>query len=311
MKTAFFGTSDFAVPILEGLAKSLWAPALVVTTPNKKAGRGYKETEPPVKVVAEKLGIPVIQPTTLSPTPEQLQKCDLFLVAAYGKILPRELLAIPAQGSVNVHPSLLPRWRGPSPIQYTILSGDAETGVTIMLMDELVDHGPILGASPLTISSTARTPILTKELAEAGSALLLRILPEWIEGRIVPIPQHEEEMTTTKILKKEDGHIDWSKSALEIERMVRAFKPWPGAYAFWQRGGNQLRLLIVETKNRKQETSNSTDAAGTVVRMGDAIGIQTGNGVLEVTHLQLEGAKELKSEDFLRGHPGIIGSVLS
>ncbi len=315
MKIAFFGTSDFAVPILEGLAKSSWVPSLVVTTPRAQAGRGLNNTDPPVKLAAEKFGIPFVQPLTLSPTPESLQDYELFVIASYGKILPKELLKIPEHGSVNVHPSLLPRWRGASPIQYTILSGDTETGVTIMLMDELVDHGPILGSSKLAVSPAATTPILTKELSHVGSELLLRVIPGWLDGKIIPEAQNERDVTTTKILKKEDGHVAWEKSAQEIERMVRAFDPWPGAYGFWQHGENQLRLLLVNseqrTVNNEERATSSSAPTGTVIRMGEHIGVKTGDGVLVVTRLQLEGAKELNSEDFLRGHSSIIGTVLS
>ena len=313
MQIAFFGTSEFAVPILEALAKSQWRPSLVITTPDAPAGRSKILRPPPVKSAAERLGIPVVQPAELSPIPPALsaELFDLFIVAAYGKILPPELLIIPKHGALNVHPSLLPHWRGPSPIQYTILNGDADTGVTIILMDEKVDHGPIIRNAKFKIqNSKLTTPELTEQLAKIGADLLLKAIPEWLGGTIELEPQNELQATYAPKLKREDGHIDWSRPALELERMVRAFNPWPGAYAFWQKNGDRVRLAVESTEAKGQK-SKVKGLVGTVFEHDGALGVQTGDGVLAIERLRPEGKKSMHVQEFLRGHPAIVGAVLT
>ncbi|MBI4132688.1 MAG: methionyl-tRNA formyltransferase [Candidatus Sungbacteria bacterium] len=313
MRIAFFGTSEFAVPILEAMAQGPWRPVLVITTPDAPAGRGRILKPPPAKDTADRLGIPVIQPGTLSPIPPAFsaELFDFFIVAAYGKILPPGLLKIPKSGSLNVHPSLLPRWRGPSPIQYAILNGDTETGVTVMVMDEKVDHGPILKSSKVKVqSSKVTTPELTRKLSKLGADLLLETIPDWLAGRIRPVAQDESQATYSKILRKEDGHIDWLKSAQEIEREVRAFTPWPGAYAFWQRGVNRLRLAVEGAEAKSQRVKDKGQRAGAVFEDNRALGVETGDGVLVIERLRPAGRKPMSGEDFLRGYPDIVGSVL-
>ena len=309
LRIVFWGTSDFAVPILNRLAVSPFRPALAVTTPDAPAGRGRKFTPPPLKEAALKLGVPVIQPDKLTPNPYPLSaRFDLFIVAAYGKILPAELLAIPRFGSLNVHPSLLPHWRGPSPVQFAILNGDIETGVTIMLMDEKMDHGPVIRCQKSDIrNQKLTTPQLTKRLAELGAELLLEKIPEWLGGKITPQPQDESQATYSKLLHKEDGHVDWSKSAAEIERMVRAFKPWPGAYAFWNRGQSRLRLAMEEA----DVTDNGPDCKiGEVFDCGGNLGIKTSQGALMALKVKLEGKATAAGRDFLAGYRAIIGAIL-
>lgn len=311
MNIVFFGTSEFACGILEKLTESPWRPALVISTPDTPAGRGMSTKPPPVKLMAERLGIAVIQPVRLSPIPYPLTSAtDLFIVAAYGAILPPELLKVPKYGNLNIHPSLLPRWRGPSPIQYTILHSDAATGVSIILMDEAVDHGPIVSTRIWNIESrkiTARE--LSKQLSELGAELLLEVIPNWLNGTITPVPQDESRATYSTILKKENGRIDWSQSADAIERMVRAFIPWPGAYAFWKKNDNQVRLVIEDAEARVMSEQRG-GGAGTVVEQYDGFGVVTGKDVLVVKRLKPAGGTSMPAEDFLRGHPTIIGSVL-
>lgn len=309
LKVVFWGTSDFAVPILDRLAASPFRPFLVVSTPDKPAGRGREIKSPPVKLAAERLGIPAIQPAKLSPNPYPLSsRPDLFIVAAYGKILPAGLLAIPRFGALNIHPSLLPRWRGPSPVQFAILNGDTEAGVTIMLMDEKMDHGPIIKKLKIKNQNSKLTaPELKRELAEVGADLILDVIPDWVAGQIVPQPQDESRATYSKLLKKEDGHVDWSKSAVEIERMVRAFQPWPGAYAFWNRGQSKLILAIEEA----EVADGGQDCKiGEVFECGGGLGIKTSQGVLMALKVKLEGKATAPGQDFLGGHRAIIGAVL-
>jgi len=268
---------------------------------------------PAVKAAAERFGIAVIQPQRLAPIPPALiaQEWALFIVAAYGNILPAELLKIPMHGCLNVHPSLLPRWRGPAPVQYAILHGEAETGVTIMLMDEQVDHGPIIKSSKFKVqSSKVTTPELTCCLAEMGAELLLETIPEWLAGTITPQPQDESRATYSKLLKKEDGHIDWSRPAEEIEPMVRAFQPWPVAYTFWHRNENQLRLAVEAATVGNLESRIQNLEAGTVFEFNGKIGVRCGKGALVLKRLRPEGGRAMDGMAFLRGHPDIIGATL-
>jgi len=279
-KIVFFGTPEFGTIILEGLIKANYKPFLVITAPDKPVGRKQILTPPPVKSLImehEAWNIPILQPEKLDSSFKfQVSglKPDLIVVAAYGQILPQEILEIPKYGCLNVHPSLLPKYRGPSPIQYTILNGDKETGLTIILMDEKIDHGPILAKREWEILNSKITyEELHNKLADLGAKLLVETIPKWIKGEIKPAPQDETRATYTKILKKEDGKIDWEKSAEEIERQVRAFTPWPGTYTIYK--GKRLKILEAETSNNQ----------------------------LIIKEVQLEGKKAMNFEEFLMGHP--------
>lgn len=337
IKIIFWGTSEFAIPALEALCAAGYSVMAVVTAPDKPAGRKQLLAPPSVKTWVMKhetwSTIPILQP-------EKLDKKfmlhassfmpDIFIVAAYGKMIPADILAIPKQGALNIHPSLLPRWRGPSPIQYTILNGDTETGVTIMKVDEKMDHGPILAGRELAISNfpkqiatqfdgASKFPIskttyseLHDVLAKLGAKLLVEILPKYCAGEITPMPQDESKATYSKLLKKEEGHIDWSCPVEEIERMVRAFNPWPGAYGFWNRNGKKLKIDIVRARvltNNQQLITNNTP--GLAQKKDGGLFIQTGNGLLEIMELQLESKKPSGTKSFLNGYPKIIGQVLT
>lgn len=311
MRIVFFGTSEFAVPALKLLAGSEWQPALVVTSPDAPAGRGLVLTPSPAKAAADLLGIPCIQPVSLMPISAGLETpADLFIVAAYGKILPPDLIALPKRGSLNIHPSLLPRWRGPSPIQSSILAGDADTGVTIMQMDEKIDHGPIVASSKFEIRGKKfAASELSEQLAERGARLLIETIPEWLAGRISAVPQDERLATYSKLLKRSDGLIDWSRPAEEIERMTRAFAPWPGAYTFWQKGRSPVRLVI-EAASTQVSPPGIAVSPGTVTCRERELAIQTGNGELIVERIKPEGGRSLDWSEFVRGHRGIHGSQL-
>ena len=317
MKIAFFGTSEFVGAIqnarfLRRLIAAGIKPALVVTAPDAPT-RGGSERPGAVRSAALEFGIPVLQPVTLEGFPGELQAhgIELSLVAAYGKILPRGLLEVPKFGSLNIHPSLLSRWRGTTPIQSAILAGDAATGVTVIQMDAEMDHGPIIAQREFPLGGRAWTaPELSDALTDLGVALLLEVLEPWALGKIVPQPQDHEAATYSRILKREDGHIDWVKPAAEIERMVRAFQPWPGAYTFWQRNGNAVRLAIERAGVENLESGIQNLESGTAFERNGGLGIRCGEGALAVERLKPEGGKSMSGEDFLRGHPGIVGAIL-
>ncbi len=247
LKIIFIGTPEFGAIILEGLIKNNLKPVLVITAPDKPVGRKQILTPPPVKTIAQKYNILIEQPKKIKNLKLKIKnlKPDLGIVAAYGHIIPQEILTIPKYGFLNVHPSLLPKYRGSSPIQFTILNGEKKSGVTIILMDEKIDHGKIISNFQFQISNKKITyPELLKELAKLGVKLLLETIPKWARGEIKPKPQNEAKAIYTKILTKEDGKIDWQKSTEELERKIRAFCPWPGSYTIWQDKGKLIKIKI-------------------------------------------------------------------
>jgi len=244
---AFFGTPHFAVCVLEEMEKGGMLPSLVVTAPDRPAGRGMKLTPPPVKVWAEKHGIPILQPEKLDKEfiySLQTTGYSLFIVAAYGKIIPKEILEIPEYGTLNVHPSLLPKYRGATPIPSAILAGDTETGVTIMLMDEKMDHGPILGTRNYELGMMENTEQLGEKLFRMGGEMLVDVIPKWVVRGIAPQEQDHDKATYTKKISKEDGLLDLNAGAEKNWRKFRAHKPWPGSYFFEDRGGKNVRMKI-------------------------------------------------------------------
>ena len=311
MKIVFIGTSEFSAIILEGLIKNNLKPVLVVTAPDKPVGRKQKLTPPPAKITAQKYNISVLQPKAVLSINNQVLsiKPDLIIVASYGQILPREILDIPKYGCLNVHPSLLPKYRGASPIQNVILSSDKETGVTIFLMDELTDHGSIVVKEKIKISAKENNETLHKKLARLAVKLLLKTIPDWVKGKIKPEVQDESKATFTKVLTRENGKIDWGKPAKEIERQVRAFYPWPGAFAFWQKGDKLLRIKILKAKIA--ETKDIKAMVGQIVlSSSQKIAVKCEEGFLEIWELQPEGKSPMTAEDFLRGNPEFIGTIL-
>ena len=315
----FWGTSEFALPSLAALTLQGYGIAAVITNPDEPAGRKAALTAPPVKTWLKNQNqqIELLQPERLDKNfRSQIADLEpqLFVVAAYGKILPKEILDIPKYGALNIHPSLLPRWRGPSPIQYAILNGDLEAGVTIIKMDEEMDHGPILaqresGISKLQITNYKPTYKEQHDrLAKLGAKLLIETLPKWVRGEITPVPQDESKATYSKILTKDGGRIDWSKSAEEIERMIRAFNLWPGAWTACSLRGQARRLRI-------SEADILADTPAGVPGMiwknsAHPLLVKTGNGCLAVKTAGIEGRKLLPAADFIRGYPELLGTVL-
>lgn len=311
MRIVFMGTPQFAVPSLEALIRSSYQIAAVYTQPDKGAGRGQQAALSPIKQLAISQGLQVVQPDSLK-VPGAVDRLasfapELIVVAAFGRILPPEVLALPKFGCLNVHPSLLPRHRGSSPIATAILQGDEVTGVTIMLLDEGMDTGPILSQREMPISADDTTGSLTVSLAQAGAQLLMETLPLWFKGEIKPRPQEESQVSYTKAIAKEDGEIDWQLSALELWRRVRAFAPWPGCYTWWR--GKRLKLGAVIPVDE-----GKSGEAGKVIALPQpapaAVGVETGDGVLGLLRVQLEGKREMPAEEFVRGQHDFVGSLL-
>ena len=294
-RVVFMGSPEFALPSLRALAAA-YEVVGVVTQPDRPAGRGKQLTAPPVKKLAAELGLPVIQPYRLR-NPEALQSLtawapDLIVVAAFGQILRQEVLDLPLHGCLNVHASLLPRWRGASPIQAAILAGDAETGVTIMRMDKGLDTGPILieRAIPIAPDDTAAT--LSDKLSTLGADILIETLPKYLSSELKPTPQPEAGATSAPILKKSDGELDAALSAEELARKVRAFNPWPGAFIVWKRQPLKVHRARIAAGNA---------ASGQHRIEGGLPAIGTADGLLILNKVQPAGKKPMSGEEFLRG----------
>lgn len=310
VRVVFMGTPQFAVPSLNALVNTGVQVVGVVTQPDKPAGRGGKVFPSPVKVRTQELGIRLFQPKGLKKEENRKflweLKPDLLVVAAYGKILPKEVLELPKFGAVNVHASLLPKYRGPSPITAAILHGDAETGVTIMKLDEGMDTGPLLEEDRVTIAPEDTTAALLPRLADLGARLLMKTLKPYLRGELFPAPQDETRATICPMLKKEDGLIDWTQPAEHIARMVRAYDPWPRTWTAW----NGQRLII--RKAISANTPRRPEAApGTVLQDTDGVRVATGEGTLLLQEVQREGRKPLPAEEFVRGCPHFVGALLA
>jgi methionyl-tRNA formyltransferase len=307
----FMGTPEFAVPSLEALIHGGYQVVAVYTQPDRKAGRGQQVASSLVKRLALSEGLDVVQidKFKVAGTVEKLAALapDLIVVAAFGLLLPPDVLNVPKLGCLNVHPSLLPRHRGASPVAAAILQGDEVTGVTIMLLDAGMDTGPILNQRELPITDEDTTGSLGIKLAQVGAQLLMDTLPLWIEERVKPRPQDDSRASYSKIIKKDDGEIDWRLSAKELWRRVRAFDPWPGCYARW----HDKRLKLVKVLPLHGEKS---DEPGKVIALPPlapvTVGVKTGDGVLGIVRLKLEGKRELSAEEFVRGQRDFIGSHL-
>ncbi len=308
MKYIFFGTPKFAAIVLEELINSGYVPEAVICNPDEPIGRKQILTSPPVKrlIADSKLPIEIFQPATkteLLAISHELStiKPDLAIIAAYGKIIQKTILDIPKYGTLNTHASLLPAYRGASPIQYAILNGDKETGITIMKIDEEVDHGPIISKSECQISNNDTYESLSQKLAILGAKLLIKIIPDYISGKIKLAEQDHSKATYTKIIKKEDGKIDWSKSAQEIERMTRAFYPWPTAWTIW----NDKILKIIEADIAGGSNNNHEIGKMFLINKKE-LSVKCGDGNLTIKKLQLEGGRILSAKEFLNGHKDFI-----
>jgi methionyl-tRNA formyltransferase len=304
----FMGTPQFAVPTLQALIDNHEVVA-VVTQPDAPAGRGKSLTPSPVKQTALLHGLPVLQPPSLKP-PEIVEELrsyapDAIVVAAFGQILRRDVLDMPPHKCINVHASLLPRWRGAAPISAAIAAGDATTGVTIMLMEAGLDSGPMLSQRDIRIDPDDTTGSLTEKLSHLGAELLIDTLPAWFDGSLTPKRQNEALVTFAPRMAKEQGRIDWSRNAEMIERHVRAMSPWPSAFTSWQ--GKQVKILRARMT---RDDARSKPPNGAVHVEYDRAFVQCDDGRLELLEVQIEGKRAMPIDVFLRGHGAFADAVL-
>lgn len=309
-RVVFMGTPDFAVPSLQALAETgEYNIVSVVTQPDRPAGRGREIRPSDVKVAAEERELPVWTPETLEQDDavERLRAMspDVGVVAAYGEILRPNVLDIPDKGFINVHASLLPKYRGAAPIPEAILNGDETAGVTIMLMDEGMDTGPILAQRSIPVRHDETGGSLFERLSKLGAEVLVETLPRWLEGDITPHPQNDDEATVTRMLKKKDGRIDWAAPAVQIERQIRAYTPWPGSFTTW----NGRRLKIIEAHVADVPGDESTP--GTVHRLDAGVAVATGAGWLILDKVQVAGKKVVTADEFVNGYQDFVGSQLT
>ena len=308
MRIVFMGTPEFAVPSLEALLRSDDQVVGVVSQPNRPKGRGHQLVAPPVKLVAEQAGIPILQPLKIR-TPEFLQALsawqpDLIAVAAYGRILHTPILQLPPRGCVNVHGSLLPKYRGAAPVQWAVINGETETGITTMLMDEGMDTGPMLLQEQLEIFPDDTAGTLAPRLAELGGRLLVDTIAQLKAGTLIPKKQDDGQATLAPILKKEDGLIDWTMPATALANRVRGLSPWPGAYTFF--GEERWNVWKAVAK-----VGPLTDKPGTIVEVNkQAIRVATGDGLLDIREIQTANSKRMSVSQFLGGHRVTAGGRL-
>jgi len=329
LRIVYMGTAYFAVPALEALIEGA-APGkivpegleivTVVTRPDKPAGRGREIVYSPVKQSALAHAIPVWQPGSFKKAENSAAlaayAADLYIVAAFGQILPQAVLDQPRYGTLNIHASLLPKYRGAGPIAEAILQGESETGVTIMLLDAGIDTGPTLLSRAIPLAADETTKSLTPKLAELGSQALLAALPQWVAGTLTPQPQDELHASHTRMLRKEDGHLQWDKPAAVLARQIRAYTPWPAGYTHWR--GKLLKILVAEPLSVEVDTLEQPTQqvqVGLVTTREEAghqvMAVVTGSGFLIVKQVQLEGKKAMSAEEFLRGYGHIVGEVLA
>lgn len=304
----FWGTEKFARDILKILIDNEYIPSLVVTATDKAVGRKQIMTASPVKELALEHGITVAQPEKIKGNSKFYEKItnlapDLSIVAQYGKILPLDILNLPKHKSINVHGSILPKYRGAAPVQFALLNGDETTGITLIQMDEKMDHGPILATQELKIEATDTTTSLLDKLAIVGGYLLIKNIEDYISGDIDLIEQNHEEATFTKMIKKEDALIDWNDSARNIHNKLRAYNPWPGIYTFLE--GKRLKILATEVFAENHNYEN-----GQIIFKDKKMLIACSQDLLEIKELQLEGKKAMDAKAFLAGYKKFENHIL-
>ncbi|MEW6610079.1 MAG: methionyl-tRNA formyltransferase [Patescibacteria group bacterium] len=319
IKIIFFGTPEFAVPSLRRFAgRDDIILQAVVTQPDAPKGRSLRITPSPVALVAAELGLPVLKIDKFTDASQvnQLRQynVDCYVVVAYGAMLPLSLLALPHRGALNLHPSLLPRYRGPSPIPSAILNGDAETGVSIMVLDAEMDHGPICTQKKVALLPTDTAPALSDRLAQIGAGVFVETLIDYVRGTIHPFPQDDARATYTKQLTKEDGRIDWTKTSDTIARQVRAYTPWPGSWTMLDYGKKPVILKIMNAVSYRGVTAMLPELmplTGKLIQLRkNRYAFVCGNGtLLEVTVVQPTDRRIMPIDSFIRGHPWIVTTI--
>lgn len=320
MRLVFMGTPAFVVPVLDGLVSASQVQiAGVYTPPDRPGGRGRRPEMSPIKTYCLERGLALFQPSSLRPaeTQQELTELapDVVVVAAYGKLLPAPVLAIPHHGCLNLHPSLLPSHRGPSPVATAILEEDSVTGTTLMLLDQGMDTGPTIAQRLHHLSGEETAEALTATLFQLGTQLLLEKLDSWVGGQLAAEPQEEAKATITRKLERADGQADWTLPAAALERKRRAFTPWPGLFTHWQ--GKVLKLLDVASlpfdANGPAEANGQQYQPGQVLPLElehTPMGIVTSEGTLGLKLLQLEGRRPVPAGEFLKGYPQFLDAIL-
>jgi len=309
VKLIFIGTPEFGLPSLRALAADdSFKIVAVITQPDRPVGRSQKAVAPAIKQEAEKLGLKVMQPEKIREITEELKKLapDIIVVVAYAQIIPEEILNLPKHGCINIHGSLLPKYRGASVIQAAIMNGDRETGITIMKMDKTLDTGPIIYQTKTLIAPTENAETLSDKLAKLGGEVITPTLKAYIAGKLKPLPQNPKLSSYVPVLKKSDGQLDWNKPAAELERIVRALQPWPGTYAKIKESGEILKI----TKVAPHFFELNDQPVGKIFHYKNQLAVQTGRDTLIIERLQLEGKKEVSADEFLNGHREILGATL-
>lgn len=311
MRIVFMGTPEFAVPSLEALLKTGHQVVGVVTQPDRPKGRGHALAPPPIKEVAQRAGIPVVQPVKIR-TPDFLERLtawapDLIAVAAFGRILHAPILTLPPSGCVNVHGSLLPKYRGAAPVQWAVINGETETGITTMLMDEGMDTGPMLLQERLSIRPDDTAGTLAPRLAELGGRLLVDTIARLEAGTLTPRPQDSSQATLAPLLKKEDGAMDWTMTAVALANRIRGLSPWPGAYTFL----GHDRWNIWKVAAQADDSQPEPGTTGTIVSVTkQSIRVATGKGLLDLTEIQTANSKRMPVGRYLAGHHVAVGTRL-
>ena len=312
MTIVFFGSSEFSIPSLRQFLSSRHNVLSLVTQPDRKKGRSLKLLPTPTKILAGSHGIAVHQPEAAS-SPESIRhlqclKPDIFVVVSFGQILKKELLGVPRLCSINLHASLLPRYRGAAPVNWAVINGETKTGVTVMRMNEKMDAGDIIATQELDIDEEDNALTVNERLADIGAKVLLDVIELIEKGLAIFRKQDETFATYAPKLKKEDGLIDWRKSAEEIHNRVRGLVPWPGAYTYYS--GKVIKIIRTELETVPREGSVNNPGAVEEIVKGKGMTVGTGSGALMVTHLQLEGKKAFDTDAFLRGHRITKGTIL-
>ncbi|HET7677611.1 MAG TPA: methionyl-tRNA formyltransferase [Candidatus Limnocylindrales bacterium] len=309
VRAVFLGTGGFAVPVVEALAGAREVVLVaVVTAPPRPAGRGHRPVGSPVAAWAARRGVPVLTPAGLRApgSVAELGALDpgLLVLADYGRLVPQAILDLPRHGALNLHPSLLPRHRGASPVQAAIAAGDAETGVTLMRMDAGLDTGPIVAQRAVLLSGDETAPELEARLAEEAASLLRANMRAWLDGALVERPQPEEGATLTRPLRREDGRLDASRPAVELARLVRAYRPWPGTWLETEGG----RLAVHAAQATHPPDDGPGQDVGRLVADGDGLALVTGDGWLHLLEVQPPGGRRMSAAAYRRGRPAIVGS---
>src|SRR3989339_198489 len=313
-KIIFIGTPEYSVPTLEALiADERFKVAAVITAPDAPVGRKQILTPPPVKVATQKFNLPILQPSKLCGKDVAVHrlygelrdiKPDAIITIAYGQIIPPEILNLPKFGCLNLHASLLPKYRGASPIQAAVKNGDAQSGVTLMKMDKGLDTGPVIAQEKITIANNETGESLHDKLAKLSAQTLLKYLPDYLAGKITLQPQDDIKASLAPKLTRQNGCIDWTKPAVEIERLVRAYYPWPGTWSTWDT--HTLKIISVSSKILK----SAGNQPGSIFKYNEKLAVQCGENALVIETLQLEGKKLMSAEEFLRGYGNIVGATL-